>query len=127
MNILIVEDELAILQTITLKLKKEGYEVTGFNTAVEALQKLESFTPDLIMTDILMPYMSGLEFISAVKQQKQLSSIPIFVLSTLGQEDSVEEAFMLGADDYLKKPVSLTEVVLRIKKMQRLQSSKSRL
>ncbi len=119
MQLLIVEDELPILQTISLKLKKEGFETVGCTTGLDALKQLETFTPDLIITDILMPYISGLELISAIKQQEHLKHVPIIVLSTLGQEESVEQAFTLGADDYIKKPVSLAELVLRIKRITR--------
>lgn len=120
MLILIVEDEISILQTLSLKLRKEGYEVETSSTALEALELLKQTTPDLVITDILMPYMSGLEFISIIKQQEHLKHIPIFVLSTLGQEDAVEQAFILGADDYLKKPVSLAELVVRLKRIRRI-------
>jgi DNA-binding response OmpR family regulator len=117
MKILIAEDEALILQTLELKLKKEGYEVIGCVDGLEALQKIDSEQPDLIITDIMMPYMSGLEVVRKVKSDLALKNIPVIVLSTMGQESIVEEAFDLGADDYLKKPFSLSELSIRIKKL----------
>jgi DNA-binding response OmpR family regulator len=119
MKILIAEDEPLILQTLELKLKKEGYEVIGCADGLDALQKIDSEQPDLIITDIMMPYMSGLEVVRKVKQDAGSRNIPVIVLSTMGQESIVEEAFELGADDYLKKPFSLSELSIRIKKLSR--------
>jgi DNA-binding response OmpR family regulator len=117
MKILIAEDEALILQTLELKLKKEGYEVIGCVDGLDALQKIDSEQPDLIITDIMMPYMSGLEVVRKVKNDLASKNIPVIVLSTMGQESIVEEAFDLGADDYLKKPFSLSELTIRIKKL----------
>jgi DNA-binding response OmpR family regulator len=117
MKILIAEDEPLILQTLELKLKKEGYEVIACVDGLDALQKIDSEQPDLIITDIMMPYMSGLEVVRKVKQDVHAKNIPVIVLSTMGQENIVEEAFELGADDYLKKPFSLSELSIRIKKL----------
>ena len=119
MKILIAEDEPLILQTLELKLKKEGYEVIACVDGLDALQKIDSEQPDLIITDIMMPYMSGLEVVRKVKQDGSSKNIPVIVLSTMGQENIVEEAFELGADDYLKKPFSLSELSIRIKKLSR--------
>jgi DNA-binding response OmpR family regulator len=117
MKILIAEDEPLILQTLELKLKKEGYEVVGCLDGLDAIQKIDTEQPDLIITDIMMPYMSGLEVVRKVKQDNGSRNIPVIVLSTMGQESIVEEAFELGADDYLKKPFSLSELSIRIKKL----------
>lgn len=117
MKILVAEDEPLILQTLELKLKKEGYEVIGCVDGLDALQKIDAEQPDLIITDIMMPYMSGLEVVRKVKQDVNSKNIPVIVLSTMGQESIVEEAFELGADDYLKKPFSLSELSIRIKRL----------
>ncbi len=122
MKILIAEDEALILQTLELKLKKEGYQVIGCVDGLDALQKIDSEQPDLIITDIMMPYMSGLEVVRKVKNDLSSKNTPVIVLSTMGQESIVEEAFELGADDYLKKPFSLSELSIRIKKLARKNS-----
>jgi DNA-binding response OmpR family regulator len=124
MKILVAEDEPLILQTLELKLKKEGYVVIGCTDGLDAIQKIDSEKPDLIITDIMMPYMSGLEVVRKVKQDNGSQNIPVIVLSTMGQESIVEEAFELGADDFLKKPFSLSELSIRIKKLAKNINSK---
>src|SRR5688572_22238419 len=99
MKILVAEDELMMLKTIELKLKKDGHNVLTARDGVDALTKLNDFSPDLIITDIMMPFSSGLEIISAVVNRAG-RKIPIIVLSAMGQENVVLEAFQLGADDY---------------------------
>jgi len=122
MKVLIAEDEALILQTLELKLKKEGYTVIGCTDGMDAIQKIDTENPDLIITDIMMPYMSGLEVVRKVKQDMHKKDIPVIVLSTMGQENIVEEAFELGADDYLKKPFSLSELGIRVKRLTRNKS-----
>ena len=116
MKILIAEDEPVMLMAIEAKLRNEGYEVTAAKDGSEALQAIEFSTPDLIITDILMPYTSGLELISIVKSTAN-KNIPVIVLSGLGQEETVLEAFQLGADDFLTKPFNPVELSLRVKRL----------
>ena len=115
MKILIAEDEPLMLMAIEGKLKNEGFDVIATRDGQEALKFLEKDTVDLIITDILMPYTSGLELISIVKSTG--SKTPIIVLSGLGQEDTVMEAFQLGADDFLTKPFNPTELSVRVKRL----------
>ncbi|WP_018613243.1 response regulator [Segetibacter koreensis] len=116
MKILVAEDEPLMLMAIEAKLRNEGFEVVGVSDGREALKALESFVPDIIITDILMPYTSGLEFISIVKSN-EYKKVPIIVLSGLGQENTVMEAFQLGADDFLTKPFNPTELAVRVKRL----------
>ncbi|MDB4927514.1 response regulator transcription factor [Mucilaginibacter sp.] len=115
MRILVAEDDDLMLKTLEFRLKKDGHEVIITHDGREALEKIESCMPDLIITDIMMPYSSGLEIISAVRQ-KYANRIPIIMLSGMGQEDVVLEAFQLGADDYITKPFSPNELSVRIKR-----------
>lgn len=116
MKILVAEDEPIMLMAIAGKLKKDGYAVTSASDGREALKAYEKETPDLIITDILMPYTSGLEFISIVKSG-QGNKIPIIVLSGIGEEATVMEAFDLGADDFLTKPFNPVELSVRVKRL----------
>ena len=118
MKILVAEDEPLMLKTLELKLKKEGYEVVGCPDGKDALHQLGYHMPDMVITDIMLPYASGLEIVNAVKAIGQ-KNIPVIVLSAMGQEKTVEEAFQLGADDYVTKPFSLTELAIRIKRLTR--------
>jgi DNA-binding response OmpR family regulator len=119
MKILVAEDEPLMLMAIEAKLKNEGFEVVTAVDGREALKTLETFVPDLIITDILMPYASGLELISIVKSDSA-RKVPIIVLSALGQEDTVMEAFQLGADDFITKPFNPTELTVRVKRLLKL-------
>lgn len=116
MKILVAEDEPLLLKTIQMRLKKEGYEIITATNGKEALNLITSENPDLIITDIMMPYSSGLEIIAEVKQNNKLN-IPVIILSAMGQEQTVLEAFNLGADDYVTKPFSPNELCLRVKRL----------
>ena len=116
MKILVADDEPMLLKTIELKLKKEGYEVITTADGREAIAKIEELNPDMVITDIMMPYASGLEIVSMVRQKIQ-RKIPIIMLSAMEQEKVVMEAFDLGADDYITKPFSLNELAIRVKKL----------
>jgi DNA-binding response OmpR family regulator len=123
MKILIAEDEPLMLMAIEAKLKNEGFEVVGVPDGREALKVLENYSPDILVTDILMPFTSGLELISVVKSKNK---IPIIVLSALGQENTVMEAFQLGADDFLTKPFNPTELALRVKRLLKMPDIKKK-
>lgn len=113
-RVLLVEDDLLIQKAVHAKLKRQGFEVTCCNDGKEALEKIQQEGPDIVLTDLMLPYFSGLEVVSAVKKSER--PIPVIVFSVMGQEETVEEAFRLGADDYITKPFSLNEVVIRINK-----------
>ncbi len=122
MKVLVAEDEEVMLMTIEMKLKNEGFEVVCALDGREALRILEYYTPDIIITDILMPYTSGLELISIVKSGKN-KKIPIIVLSGLGNESTVMEAFQLGADDFVTKPFNHIELSVRVKRLLKMQKT----
>lgn len=117
MKILIAEDEMTMRKIIEMKLKKDGHEVIVTSDGNEALEKIAFHNPDLIITDIMMPFSSGLEIIGAVKKRPG-KNVPIIVLSSLGQENVVLEAFNLGADDFITKPFSPNELSMRVKRLQ---------
>ena len=122
MKILIVEDNQLLLKVLETKLKKEGYEVISCENGKDAIDEIIYSSPDLIITDIMLPYSSGLEIVNFVKVTLKKST-PVMVLSGIGQEKTVEEAFKLGADDYMTKPFSLSELSMRIKRFSRLFSA----
>ncbi|HEV7330358.1 MAG TPA: response regulator [Flavisolibacter sp.] len=115
MKILVAEDEPIMLKTISLRLKKDGHDVMTTDNGREALSMIDEHSPDLIITDIMMPYASGLEIVGTVKQQEK--KIPVIVLSAMGQENVVLEAFNLGADDFIAKPFSPNELSMRVKRL----------
>ena len=116
MKILVCEDDLMIIKAIEHKLKSEGHVVDVASDGNQAIQKISHNTYDLIMTDLLMPFIGGIELINTIRNELHLE-IPIIVLSTLSNEDSIIEAFKLGADDYITKPFSPNEVSIRVKRL----------
>jgi DNA-binding response OmpR family regulator len=114
MLILIAEDDELILKTVEHKLLKEGYEVVVTRNGKDAIDTIKEREIDLIITDIMMPFASGTEILAAVRSFGK--KIPVIMLSSLGQEEVVLEAFDLGASDFMVKPFSPNELILRIKR-----------
>ncbi|WP_293906259.1 MULTISPECIES: response regulator transcription factor [unclassified Sphingobacterium] len=115
MLILIAEDDELILRTVEHKLVKEGHEVVLTRNGREAIEKINELDLDLVVTDIMMPFASGIEILSAIKSIGK--KIPVIVLSSMGQEEVVVDAFDLGASDFMVKPFSPNELILRIKRL----------
>src|SRR4051794_11736545 len=115
MKILIVEDDAVMLMLIQHQLAKDNYTNSAHLDAREAIEAMETFKPDLIITDILMPFTSGLELISIVRSSG--SKIPILVLSALDQETTVLQALSGGANDFITKPFNGSELSTRVKKL----------
>jgi DNA-binding response OmpR family regulator len=113
--ILIAEDDELILRTVEHKLVKEGHEVVLTRNGREAIEKINELNLDLVVTDIMMPFASGIEILSAIKSIGK--KIPVIVLSSMGQEEVVVDAFDLGASDFMVKPFSPNELILRIKRL----------
>lgn len=114
-KILIIEDDKIIKNIIEFLLKKEGYEIEFAEDGLIGMEKIKSYLPDLIITDIMLPYKSGLEITSYAKAH--FPEVPVIIISSLGKEDlTVIEAFKLGADDLIAKPFNPVELVLRVKR-----------
>lgn len=105
-----------MIKILEFILKKEGYQVTSCKDGLSAIEKIPVLIPDLIVTDIMLPFRSGLEIIGYSKEH--FENIPVIVVSSLGEEEStVIEAFNLGADDFVSKPFNPTELLLRVKRL----------
>ncbi|WP_163325770.1 MULTISPECIES: response regulator transcription factor [Draconibacterium] len=115
-RILVAEDNRLILETVAHSLSREGYEIIKAVDGKDCLTKLESNEVDLLITDLYMPNLNGLEVISKLNEDNK-KLIPVMVLSAAGAEESVMKAFDLGADDYMVKPFSLIELNLRVKRL----------
>jgi DNA-binding response OmpR family regulator len=122
MRILIAEDEPLILKAIELRFTKEGYEVITSRNGRDAMLLIEEQEPDIIITDIMMPFCSGLEVLGKLKNGPH-RAIPVIVLSFMRHEKIVEEAFELGADDFVTKPFSLSELSLRVKRLIKIKTA----
>ena len=114
-KILIVEDDVNIKQLISFKLKNSGYEVASCQNGLEALEYLKKNKVDLVITDIMMPVMTGKELILEMKQYPETKNIPTVILTSRTLEKEVVEGLMLGAEDYIKKPFSPQELLARVR------------
>ncbi|MGP6388966.1 response regulator transcription factor [Streptococcus dysgalactiae] len=115
--ILVVEDDWSLQKVISTKLGQEGYNVHVASNGQEALNYLENTHIDLMVADIMMPVMDGYSLVKLLRESGQ--QLPILMMTAKSQFESLEEAFELGVDDYLVKPIILSELVLRIKALLR--------
>jgi len=111
-NVLVVDDEAQITRTLRTALSGNGYNVRTAGDGDEALEVMRGWTPDLVITDLSMPNMAGLELCSRIRTKSQ---VPIIVLSVRGEDRTKVEALDAGADDYVTKPFSLTELLARVR------------
>jgi two-component system, OmpR family, KDP operon response regulator KdpE len=111
-NILVVDDETQITRVLKTALSAKGYNIRTASDGVQALQEMRNWPPDLIITDLRMPNMDGLQLCQKVRAQ---SRIPIIVLSVKGEETIKVEALDAGADDYITKPFSVNELLARVR------------
>ena len=117
LNVLIIEDDAVMLKAIDYILKKNGYNTIVARNGKEAFEIIDAGTFDLVVTDLMMPFNSGLEVISRVRNHSTGSNAGIIVISAMGQESTITEAFGLGADDYLIKPILVGELLSRINRL----------
>ena len=115
-KIFLAEDNSVLSLLLKFRLEKDGYHLLIAKNGKEALELIESENPDLILTDVMMDYVSGLEVISHVRNQLK-SKTPILVFSSSGQEEMVLNAFNLGANDFMGKPLSPNELSIRVRRM----------
>jgi CheY-like chemotaxis protein len=118
-KIMIVEDDAFVMDIYQTKLSQENFEVLSAENGLDALKKLEhdENIPDLILLDIVMPYVDGLELLKNIKEDERLKNIPIILLTNLSQKEEVDKGLGLGANDYLiKSHFTPSEVMEKINK-----------
>jgi len=114
--VLILDDDSEVLQLASKILEVTGVKVLAALCVTEALDILKSKKPHLIITDLQMLPIDGFQFISMIKHDKNFSSIPVFVLSSYNDKESVFKAIALGADDYIVKPLNSSSLVRKVRK-----------
>ena len=114
-KIVIVEDEPDILEVLSYNLKREGYDVSATLDGIQGLELIEKVEPDLVLLDLMLPGMDGLEICRHVKSNNKLAKIPIIMVTAKGEESDVVLGLGIGADDYIAKPFSPRELVARVK------------
>ncbi len=113
--IYIVEDETDILELVSLKMQSAGFDTRCFERATPMLKKLETETPSLIILDLMLPDMDGLEACSTIKSDPALQNIPILMLTARVEIDDRVKGLEYGADDYVTKPFDSQELIARVK------------
>ena len=116
-RILIVEDEPEAVELLEFNFKQAGYAVTSAAAGAEALKKIRAAPPDLIVLDVMLPEMDGFEICKMVRREAATAKVPIIMLTAKAAEIDRVLGLELGADDYLTKPFSPRELLLRVKKM----------
>ena len=111
-NILVVDDEPQITRVLKTTLSSQGYGIRTAADGTQALQEMKSWTPDLVITDLRMPNMDGLQLCRAIRAE---SRVPIIVLSVKGEETIKVESLDAGADDYITKPFNVNELLARVR------------
>lgn len=110
-QIMVVEDDANILRQIEYNLTSNGYAVETAQTGVEAMKKMISKRPDLLITDIMMPEMDGYELVASVRGDEQLADLPVIMLTARTQDSDVAHGYNSGTDLYLTKPFNPTELI----------------
>jgi DNA-binding response OmpR family regulator len=112
--VLVADDEPDILELVTFRLERAGYEVVQARDGEEALQAATERQPDLAVLDVTMPKLSGYDVTRQLREQDSTSEMPVILLTARVEEADVERGFDSGADDYLKKPFSSQELHARV-------------
>ena len=114
-RVLLVDDDPDLINMIRLLLERAGYHLQVATTGVEALSLVEASPPDLILLDVMMPFMSGIDVCRRLRGQAETRHLPIIILSSLDKIEDKLEGFEAGADDYIAKPIHPRELLARIK------------
>ena len=116
MKVLLVEDDLALSDVVSFTLRRAGYEVTVAYDGLAALEAFEATAPDLLLLDLNLPRLDGL---GVCRRVRAVSEAPIIILSVRGEDEAVVRGLEMGADDYMVKPFSPTQLVARIRAVTR--------
>lgn len=115
-KIFIVDDDEAILLSLKKLLVLSGFDVDVTNEPREAVAKIKTFNPDVIILDLLMPHLGGLEICQMLNNDEQTQNIPVIVISALGRDEDIKKAYRLGVTGYFTKPYDFNDVLKEIKK-----------
>jgi two-component system cell cycle response regulator len=126
-KILVVDDHEDNVELLRARLEARGYEVFGANDGFSALEAVETFQPDLILLDVMMPKMDGMEVVRRLKANKDLPFIPVIMQTALDSTENKVEGLDAGADDYITKPINFAELEAHVKAMLRIKNLETEL
>src|SRR5215216_6826007 len=124
-RILVVDDHEDNIELLRARLEARGYEVFGANDGQAALDQVESVCPDLILLDVMMPRMDGMEVVRRLKSNKSLPFIPVIMQTALDSTENKVEGLDAGADDYITKPINFAELEARVNSLLRIKTLQS--
>ena len=113
-NILVIEDDLDIRELISFNLANEGHQVFEANDGEVGIDKARNNNPDLILLDLMLPGIQGLDVCRIIKSDQETKEIPIIMVTALGQEEDIVKGLETGADDYITKPFSIKVLIARV-------------
>ena len=113
-NIIVVEDDLDIMELISFNLANEGHQVFEANDGEVGIDKARNNNPDLILLDLMLPGIQGLDVCRIIKSDQETKEIPIIMVTALGQEEDIVKGLETGADDYITKPFSIKVLIARV-------------
>ena len=114
-KILVVDDEEFIISLLHNGLSEQGFEVVKAANGFDAILAVEEENPDVVITDIMMPKLTGLEFLKAMKNNKDTKKIPVILISALDEAQMVQEGLSMGAVDFITKPFKISEIVGKLR------------
>ena len=113
-RIVVADDDADIRDLVAFKLQQVGHEVVAVGDGASAVKECQAQVPDLVVLDVMMPGMSGLDACRALRQDPAMATVPVILLTARAQESDIEQGFNAGADDYVVKPFSPRELASRV-------------
>jgi len=117
LKVLVCDDERHIVRLIQVNLEREGYKVVTAYDGKEGLEKVQSEKPDLMVLDVMMPYMDGFEVLKTLRRDAATADLPVIMLTAKAQDKDVFEGYTYGADMYLTKPFNPRELIAFVKRI----------
>jgi CheY-like chemotaxis protein len=117
LSVLVVEDDPVILRLLEVNFEMEGFDVRSATNGQEALEAVRSGRPDVVVADIMMPVLSGLDFLAKLRADPEIADIPVVFLSAKAQAGDVRAGLAAGADDYVTKPFEPLDLVERVTRL----------
>lgn len=116
-QVLIVDNDLSFTKTVSYLLEAENFIVSIAKDGKEAADVLKTKSFDLVITDLFMTYSNGFELVNSIRQNQDLNSVPVMVVSDVSNKQTIDNCFRLGADAYLQKPVNVSRLLSEIKSL----------
>lgn len=115
--ILLVEDNPAIYKLVSFKLRKSGYRFEHRDNGLDGLQAIQTYLPDLVILDVMLPSMNGFEILRQVREDPRTEDLKVIMLTSKNRDEDIEKGFNMKVEDYIDKPFKPSELIMRIRKI----------